>query len=148
MHKASLRAALRRTRPWLFLASLAVAGAVISCESGDRTLEAVDPEAVAANPTYDQVFAIIQNKCVLCHEGSGEGDGGGEDYRFVAAEDDVPGLETCTSIVALREDILARAEDNTMPPGALPRLTSEEKLIIRRWINNGAIAPCNPANPN
>ena len=114
------------------------------CASGDNTLDAVDPEAVAANPTYNQVFAIIQNRCVLCHESDDEDGGDGDYLRVTTGAEDVPGLETCASIVALREDILERVEDNTMPPGALPRLNSEEKLIIRRWIENGAPAPCNP----
>jgi uncharacterized membrane protein len=48
--------------------------------------------------------------------------------------------------VALRFDILDQVNANEMPPGAMPRLTSEEKLIIRRWVENGAVAPCNPSN--
>lgn len=133
---------MRRRFSQLVVCTALMAG----CASGDNTLDAVDPEAVAANPTYDHVFAIIQNRCVLCHESDNDDDG--YDFRVTTGAEDVPGLETCTSIVALAQDILERVEDNTMPPGALPRLNSEEKLIIRRWVQNGAIAPCNPTNPN
>jgi uncharacterized membrane protein len=128
----------------ILVASCAVLGA---CASGDETLEVVDPQAVDANPTYDQIFALIQNKCSQCHD-SGEGEDEGDDYLVVGsstlAADDAPALNDCTSIVAQRFEILDQVEDNLMPPGAMPRLTSEEKLKIRRWIENGAPAPCNP----
>ena len=134
---------MRRIFQLFILAAFAVQ--LVGCASGDETLDAVDPLAVPAEPTYEAVFAIIQNKCVLCHDEGGDDE---SDDDFVVggatvADDDAPALDDCASIVALSEDILERVEDNTMPPGALPRLTSEEKLKIRRWIDNGAPAPCN-----
>lgn len=118
-----------------------------ACASGDETLEVVDPAAVTENPTYEQIHALIQNKCGLCHD-TGEGEDESEDYLALGAAalaaEDGPALNDCTSIVAQRFEILEQVEDNRMPPGALPRLTSEEKLKIRRWIENGAPAPCNP----
>jgi len=62
----------------------------------------------------------------------------------VLQTDGIQPLNTCTDIVAQRFDILDRVQDNTMPPGVMPRLTSEEKLTIERWVANGAPAPCNP----
>jgi uncharacterized membrane protein len=105
-----------------------IAALLAACSSGDKTLDAVDPQAVTAEPTFDQVNAIVHNKCEFCHAG------GGENYSP---------LSTCTDIVALRFDILSRIQDNTMPPGAFPRCTNEEKLLIQRWVENGAPAPCN-----
>jgi uncharacterized membrane protein len=135
----------RRIITFLILAVFAVA--LAGCASGDQTLDAVDPQAVPDEPTYEAVFAIIQNKCNLCHD-DGEGDDDDDDDYFVAgaaalADDDIPALNDCTSIVAQRLEILDQVENNTMPPGAMPRLTSEEKLKIRRWVENGAPAPCN-----
>lgn len=126
----------------LILVLLAALAAVFAaCSSGDKTLDAVDPNAVTANPTFDQVNAIMHNQCVSCHtSGSGESEGG-SDFRFAL---DTQPLNTCTDIVAQRFDILDRVQNNTMPPGALPRLSSEDKLIIQRWVENGAPAPCNP----
>lgn len=148
MRSTSFPAARRRGRWWLSviigLALGAVVGSIAACGSGDRTLDAVDPNAVVANPTYEQVYAIIQNNCLSCHSGSEEGEGdlvGGP--ATTAMLDDATGFEACTAIVAQRFDILERVEDNTMPPGALPRLTSEQKLTLRRWVGNGAPAPCN-----
>jgi uncharacterized membrane protein len=142
MHQTEIAAAPARRRMWPFLV-LVVAASFSACASGERTLDAVDPQAVSANPTYEQVFAIIQNNCVSCHEGSDDDEGEESFLATAVAAEDTPGLDDCTSIVALRDDILSQIEDNTMPPGALPRLSSEQKLIIRRWVENGAPAPCN-----
>ncbi|HEX6790750.1 MAG TPA: hypothetical protein VF247_05515 [Candidatus Krumholzibacteria bacterium] len=146
MHNTTVPAARTRGRLWLSILPGLVLGAIVAsiaaCGSGDQTLDAIDPQAVVANPTYDQVFAIIHNNCNTCHTGSGEGEEG-DAPQGVALADDVPGFETCTAIVAQRFDIFEKIEDNTMPPGALPRLTSEQRLTIQRWIENGAPAPCN-----
>ena len=146
MHKSTTSAEHSRRRLGHLLALVLLACAAGGCASGDQTLDAVDPNAVATAPTYEQVFAIIHNNCVSCHD---DGDEGEEDFLANAAAmaaEDQPGLEDCTSIVALRFDILDQVNANAMPPGAMPRLTSEEKLIIRRWVENGAVAPCNPSN--
>jgi uncharacterized membrane protein len=124
----------------LFAAMLAGAA---GCGSGDLPLDQVDPGAAPAVPTYDQVYAILQRACVPCHGGGSSApatqsafspqEDGGEDLN----------LENCVDIVAQRDGILERIENNTMPTGALPRLTSVEKLLIRRWVEQGAVAPCN-----
>jgi uncharacterized membrane protein len=107
---------------------------VLGCASGDRPLEAVDADAVPADPTWNQVFSIIQRECTPCHnDGGGESSKDAADPRYVTCEDVLDGLDGLYSEVF---------EKNTMPPGAWPRLTSEEKLTIERWIDNGAKAPC------
>jgi len=122
---------------------LMTAAAAISCARGDRTLDEVDPAAVAAQPSYDQVFAIMQRDCAPCHKGGGEA--GGSAARAAAEDDFDADLTTCRGIVDSRFDIMASVEANRMPPGAWPRLTSEERLILQRWIDNGAEAPCQSA---
>lgn len=124
---------------------LALVAAVLACNgSGDLPLDQVDPEAAPANPTYDQVFTILHNRCVTCHTGEGEDEGEFVTLRERATTGDAePDLSDCVEIVALRDDILQQVEENTMPPGAMPRLTNEQKLTIRRWVENGAPAPCN-----
>lgn len=134
-----------RARWILVLASL-VTGLVAACGSGDRPLDQVDPDSVPADPTYEQVYAIIDRECVPCHQ---SGDDGGEDdvvgpNAARTLLEDAPKLNDCTSVVAQRNEIWTTIENNSMPPGAWPRLTSEERLMIRRWIDNGAPAPCNP----
>jgi uncharacterized membrane protein len=119
------------------LATIAACGG-----SGDLPLDQVDPEAAPAVPTYDQVYAILQRACVPCHSG-----GGDAPVTQSAASPQEDGgdldLENCVDIVAQRDGILETIDNNTMPTGALPRLTSVEKLLIRRWVEQGAVAPCN-----
>jgi uncharacterized membrane protein len=124
-----------------FVAGVLVAGLSACDGSGDLPLDQVDPEAVPAHPTYEQVYAVLDNRCVMCH--TGDGDEGDEDGYAPARVSDVePDLSDCSQIVSMRFDILDQVEANTMPPGAMPRLTSEQKLLIRRWVENGAPAPC------
>jgi uncharacterized membrane protein len=127
--------------------SIVIVLVALACNgSGDLPLDQVDPDAVPANPTYDQVFAILHNRCVTCHTGADDGgddDGGYSVSRLRTTADVDPDLSDCVEIVALRDDILRQVEDNLMPPGAMPRLTNEQKLLIRRWVDNGAPAPCN-----
>ena len=55
-----------------------------------------------------------------------------------------PGLESCQSIINNLDDVVEDIfVDNNMPPGAWPRLTSKEKLIIERWIDRGTEVACN-----
>jgi len=143
MHSTSTRVPISQLRACVFLLLIAIAVAFTACSSGDKTLNDVDPQAVTATPTFDQVNAIMHNKCVMCHD-SGSGEDGSNDFRLVLQTDGIQPLNTCTDIVAQRFDILDRVQDNTMPPGVMPRLTSEEKLTIERWVANGAPAPCNP----
>jgi len=146
MHMQRLTAAPGARARWILVLASLVTGLVAACGSGDRPLDQVDPDSVPAEPTYDQVYAIIDRECVPCHK---SGDDGGEDYAYSAPGaravlDDAPKLNDCTSVVAQRNEIWTTIENNSMPPGAWPRLTSEERLMIRRWIDNGAPAPCNP----
>jgi len=98
--------------------------ALWGCGSGDSPLAQVDPNAVPDTTTYDQVFVIIQRDCLPCHD-----DGGVE-----------PPYDTCENVVANYESLFEQViETNEMPPGAWPRLTSEEKLILIRWDGE---APC------
>ena len=109
------------------------------CGSGDLTLDEADPNAVAQRPSWDQVNAIFQRQCVPCHTG----DGDAEDLRYGPAGGAEPGLESCDAIIENFRLCYDRIfVTNDMPPGAWPRLTSEEKLTIQRWFEAGADAPC------
>ena len=104
------------------LAALAVLP--MGCGSGDVTLAEADTEAVPEVTSWEQVFSIFQRECLPCH-----GQGGQE-----------PRLETCEDIIDSYESSLEQIfKKNAMPPGAWPRLSSEEKLIIERF---GGDAPC------
>jgi uncharacterized membrane protein len=118
---------MRHPRFALLLAAWAGIFALSACGSGDDPLGVVDPEAVPANPTYEQVYGIVQRECTPCH-----GDGGAD-----------PSYEDCEDLLENVDGLVTEALDrNTMPPGAWPRLNSEERLIISRWVSQGADAPC------
>lgn len=123
-----------------------------SCGSGNKTLNEADPNVVASKPTWAQVEPIIQRDCVPCHSGTEEKsrdrededeeeeDEGERDKRARTLGVD-PGLESCLSVVNNLDDVSQTIFiDNDMPPGAWPRLTSEEKLLIERWIEGQT--PC------
>lgn len=126
-----------------------------ACGSGDLPLDEVDPDAAPQIPTFDQVNSIFKRSCVPCHTGDntdsnntnqmpllpGNGDDDGED------DDNFLPYDTCEQILNDIGNILTEAvTDESMPPGAWPRLTEREKLIIIRWLETGACAPCNPCN--
>ena len=128
--------------PTLVVALTFLLAIIAGCASGDGSLEAVDPDAVSADPSWDQVFSIIQRDCTPCHDDDGEDskdDGEDEDED----DDDFPPYVTCEDVIAAIDGLYEEVfEKNTMPPGAWPRLTSDEKLAIQRWIDNGMKAPC------
>lgn len=118
-------------------ALLAAAASIVSCGAGEKTLGLADPLAAPLTPTYEQAKAILDAKCVGCHGGGGESESepDGDDRNY----------SSCAGIVADLAGILSTSVDGgSMPPGALPRLTEREKLILTRWIAQGAHSPCNP----
>jgi len=128
------------------LSLLAVCALLSACESGDQTLAQADPDAVPQDPDFTLVWNIMQRDCVPCHTDAEDDDDKDEDEDRAAFPETVAGVEpdlsTCQSIVDNRFDILESSiYKNDMPPGAWPRLTSEEKLILERWVDNGAKVP-------
>lgn len=120
-------------------------GFVTGCGQGDSPLESVDPAAAPLQPTYDQVAAILYRSCVPCHNSNADKTLNGEEDD----EDESPDLSTCEGVRAnlsgLQSTII---EEGTMPPGAWPRLSEPEKLLVQRWIDQGACSPCGgPACP-
>jgi len=114
--------------------SIVVLGA---CNSGEKSLTEVDPDAVTLFPSYDQVASIVERNCVPCHKGDGpclnpEPDGGFD-----------PNFDSCDCLRAGFGLLLKVVDENTMPPGAWPRLTSEEKQILHNWADAGMCGPCN-----
>lgn len=94
------------------------------------------------DPDYELIFNVIQNECTPCHD-TGEDEDEDKRVSLARAGGGVePPLVTCDDIYTYRFDIWEEIVKNTMPPGAWPRLSSEEKLAIERWLDNGASVPC------
>jgi len=114
-----------RSVAWFAVSILA---GLAGCGWGDRPLSAVDPEAAPQHPSYDDIQRIVQHDCVPCHGGS---------------VNTQPDLSTCDHIVAHVSDIRRTVlESGSMPPGAWPRLGERDKLMLQRWMEDGAQAPC------
>ena len=108
-----------------FVMLLAGPLAVAGCTSGSDSLERVDPAAAPLHPTWAEVEPILDRNCVPCHSG------GEQNYTTCSA--------TTRELEEFEEVVF---EEGSMPPGAWPRLDERQKLIIRRWIRDGA--PCAP----
>jgi len=104
-------------------------GLITGCGQGDSPLEAVDPDAAPLKPTYDQVAAILYRSCVPCHDSNAGKTLNGEEDD----EEESPDLSTCQSVRDNFDSVWSTIENGTMPPGAWPRLSEPEKLLLQRW---------------
>lgn len=108
------------------------------CASGDRTLAEVDPQAAPLHPTYEQAFDLVQFNCAPCHSGGGAAlqqkeEGEGDDLDYATCQGIQRGLD------GLRSSVL---QNGSMPPGAWPRIAERDKLLLQRWLDDGACSPC------
>lgn len=129
-------------RPGLLSGVAMLLFAVVGCDSGGQTLRQVDGGALPVAPTFEAVQQILDRNCVPCHHS-----GGGEEDapRGLSPAEDDRDYSSCDGILEDLDDILDTAVDGeSMPPGAWPRLTEEEKLVILDWVHDGACSPCNP----
>ena len=122
------------------------AGAVLvlllltACSSGEQTLEEADGGALPVDPVYEAVEQIVGRNCAPCHHS-----GGNEAPRGLRPAEDDRDYSTCEGIRRGLDDLVDSAvQRESMPPGAWPRLTEAEKLVILEWIDRGACSPCRP----
>jgi len=130
----------------LFITCCGLAGLLAACGSGDAPLAVVDPGAAPLQPTYSQAKGILDYYCLPCHGGGG----GARREPAPAVEEDGESIDvsSCEAIHQSLSGILDTSVDgNSMPPGALPRLTEREKLTLKRWIAQGACSPCTQGCP-
>lgn len=104
---------------------LLLGGLLPACDSGEKALTEVDPLAVPAAPEYEQVRAILKKSCTPCHAGRVS-----------------PSLETCDEVSVSIGEVLKVAYEESMPPGAWPRLTEAERQILYNWaVETGGTCP-------
>ena len=125
----------RSASRWLLAAPLLLA----ACSAGDKTLSEASNGALPAEPTYEAVAVILDRSCAACHHSADESG------SLPGPLEDGRDYSTCRGILRDLDDIVDSSVDHErMPPGAWPRLTEEEKQLIRAWIDDGACAPCRP----
>jgi uncharacterized membrane protein len=149
----------RAARGALTMLGAATLLTLTSCGSGTQPLAVVDPGAAPLTPTYAQVKSILDAKCLPCHRGGGDvanrarpsatsesslsAHSGSTESSPLATSGEGSDYSTCQGIQAGLAGIRHTAIDRvSMPPGALPRLSEREKLILSRWIDQGACSPC------
>lgn len=103
--------------------------AVVACGSGDGTLDEIDPEAAPAEPSYSKHIAPIMDRyCTACHASDAQ-----------VGEVEGLGYETCDKVRRNWGGILITVfRGNTMPPGGAYRVTSEDRMTLERWFEQGA----------
>ncbi|MBN2481483.1 MAG: hypothetical protein JXB19_07070 [Bacteroidales bacterium] len=90
--------------------------------------------------TYpENIKAIIDNKCYVCHSLKGES----EDARDVLMWDDLPGLSKARQIASL-DAVIEVLDNGMMPPQMVVKdnpdaqLTDEERSLLRDWAETAA----------
>ena len=118
-----------QTNRWIVPASVAAVIALMVATAPRPAPEATDlgePVAFAA------VRAVVDARCVSCHSATPR------DENFDTAPNNVK-FDTPQQIRALREKILVSAVDSeTMPLGNITEMTDEERVLLGRWLRQGA----------
>ncbi len=115
-------------RPWLLAASLMTLVAV-SVAVSPAFEDAIDASTPVA---YGEVHAVIQSRCASCHSATPTDD------VFVVAPNGLV-LDRPEQIQASAQSILLRAvRTESMPLANKTGMTAEERLLLRRWILQGA----------
>ncbi len=101
---------------------------LVGCGFGDRSLEAVDPEAAPLEPTWSaDIEPIMHLRCTACHAPDAQ-----------TGEVDGYGFETCAKLKKNESEFRETTfDEKTMPPGGAERLTAAEVLAVERWFAQG-----------
>lgn len=118
-----------RTNRWIVPASAAAVIALMVATAprpAPETADLGEPVAFAA------ARAVVDARCVSCHSATPR------DENFDTAPKNVK-FDTPEQIRAMREKILVSAvESETMPLGNITGMTDEERVLLGRWLRQGA----------
>ncbi|MCC6599218.1 MAG: urate hydroxylase PuuD [Crocinitomicaceae bacterium] len=103
--------------------------ALFTSPAFEKTTEASPPVP------FTEVNAIFQQRCVQCHSSAPTDD------QWTSAPNGVM-YDTPEQIQSMTDKILIRAVDTkTMPQGNKTGMTDEERMVLKRWIQQGAKIP-------
>lgn len=100
---------------------------VTSCiPFGDDALEELDHDAAPLSPQYEADLApIFERYCLACHR-----------PEAMATARATPWLDTEPRVERYACRVHARVTEWSMPPGAMDRPTSRERLTLDRWADD------------
>ncbi|QDT34314.1 c-type cytochrome domain-containing protein [Thalassoglobus polymorphus] len=119
---------------------------ICSTSFADETIKPADPKLGRAVDFYQDVYPILQSKCLACHSGALKEN----DLALESAESILKGGASGESVVPGKPEesymylVAARIDEPVMPP--LPNkvqakaLTPKELGILKQWITEGAKA--------
>lgn len=115
-------------RTWVLVVSI-LALVVLSMAISPAFEDTID---AAIPATFDEANDVIQARCVQCHSADPTDD------QWTVAPNGVM-YDTPEQIKAMADKIMTRAvRTNTMPQGNKTGMTEEERIILKRWILQGA----------
>ncbi len=121
-----------RTHPIIFVGALAALGGAAAMTMPAPRETAAHVDTGEPPVTYASVKTILEARCTSCHAKTPT------NPAFAAPPVGIV-LDTDDNVVALKDRILIRAvETKTMPLGNLTGMTDEERVLLGRWIAEGA----------
>jgi uncharacterized membrane protein len=91
------------------------------------------PGECRENITNDEMYAIVQRRCVQCHSSAPTDD------VFTAAPNGVM-YNNMNDVIKLKDKIRQRVVSKSMPQGNKTNMTDEERDIVRCWIDQTTAA--------
>ncbi len=114
---------------WGVVAAGVVAIVVLS-SAGPANVETAS--APGAPPHFDDVAAIVTNRCAMCHAAAPA------HPHFASAPKDVRLDEPELIYLRHRQVALQAVYSSAMPPGNVSEMTADERATIAAWLANGA----------
>lgn len=105
---------------------------------GDQSIEDLSPP-IDAVPSWDEnIEAILTVKCGGCHSVPSSGGAGTENMFRLDRYDRMAAGGVILGAFEKQGRIQDRIDKGTMPPSSAAQLSDEERLLVSKWLDNGA----------
>jgi uncharacterized membrane protein len=131
-HFMNIRFTFRHWKPALAASVAIPLVAALAIMARPATSGLDEAELAASEPVaFDEVQAIVANRCVTCHSATPS------DPHFPYAPHGVM-FDRAEEIAETARRIRVRVEAHTMPPANRTGMTDDERMAIIRWVAQGA----------